>query len=124
METLNALMGGIDAALTGQSQAAQEGDAQQSALLSERGAALIEELRAQIRAGEGGAALQALVPALRRFRDVATYNQLLLRYAFTSWAALCLDRERRAIFYDARGHLTRRDAASAGSPRRVSLGVL
>ena len=80
----------------------------------ERALALLDEL------SDGARRLPAA--ALRRLRDLSAYNQLLLRYAFTSWAATRLDRQRSANSYDARGQL--RDGSPARARAMGPRGVL
>lgn len=83
----------LEALLREQTAAAQGGDPERSAALGDLCVGLLRELP-----GSGCGARDLL-----RVRDIAAYNQLLLRYAFTSWAAVCLDRQRRPIGYNALG---------------------
>jgi hypothetical protein len=102
----------LEACLRRQTEAAHEGDAEDLARQAERALDLISALAGQ------GAATGLSREALLRYRDLATYNQLLLRYAFTRWAAGCLDRGRRAQGYNARGRIT-----SPGADLDVTRGV-
>lgn len=102
----------LEACLRRQTEAAHEGDAEDLTRQAERALDLLSAL-----AGEGAQAGLSR-EALLRYRDLATYNQLLLRYAFTRWAAGCLDRGRRAQGYNARGRVTR-----AGADIDVTRGV-
>lgn len=120
METVNTdqTVGAITACLRRQGAAAQEGDASILADSAEQGLALALSLSAQVAAGArpDAAALQGL-------RDLSTYNQLLLRYSFTSWAATCLDRTRLAQGYNARGQRAAQSGARNNSVRH-DLGVI
>lgn len=113
----------LEACLRRQTEAAHEGDAEDLARQAERALALISDLAA----GQGADQAPGLSrEALLRYRDLATYNQLLLRYAFTRWAAGCLDRGRRAQGYNARGRVIGGPGIDVGVIRGVgqNLGVL
>ncbi len=109
------MMQKLDASLAAQSAAAHAGDASALCAAAEESLALLCQLRD---AGPPPAA------ELRRYRDAAAYNQVLLRCALTSWAAARLDQRRagRATGYDARGQ--HRVPASPAPVVRARLGVL
>lgn len=110
---VSALMGELEEVLRRQTEAAQADDSERLAGLGERSLALLGQLGAGLGAVHAG--------ALRRLRDLAAYNQLLLRFAFTSWAAARLDRRRTAQRYDSRGRLGESGAQRphAAPPRGV-----
>lgn len=97
-------------------------------LLHEQGAALHRGDLAASQTADAGLALLAQLPPpadqaerlqrlrlLTHLRSLALYNQLLLRLAFTAWAAQRIESRRRAPFYDAHGDVQRTNAAlSAG----------
>lgn len=104
----------LDADLRDQSAATHQGDIARAAALAERSVAALAALRQE------GSPPAGLLRALTRARDLALYNQLLLRYAFTAWAAQRLERRRRALAYDERGRPT---TALSGEAAQAALHV-
>lgn len=96
-----AILAELEDVLRQQTAAAQADEAERIASLGEQSLGLLGQL-AQL----GTTLSRAHAGALRRLRDLAAYNQLLLRYAFTGWAAARLDRQRTAQRYNARGRLS------------------
>lgn len=100
----------MDDNLRSQSEATHQGDLNRAAEHAEHSASSLERLQRIVAAAsalpERSPARLALQKALAKGRSLALYNQLLLRYSFTGWAAQRMEKRRRSMAYDDRGRPT------------------
>lgn len=104
---LNEALAQVDAGLRGQSEATHKGALDRAALEAERSVTALRALQRGLLQSPPlpprSQKRKALTQALTRARDLALYNQLLLRYSLTAWAAQRLEKRRGALVYDDRG---------------------